>query len=90
MSTTIVVFRVFKADQTANRVLALFPAEANYPDGSCESYQHIGQHSAADYSHCIAITRPATPKEYAPLKRELERIGYTLKVQSRYTRTRGI
>ncbi len=79
---TIVVFRRFVSDDA---IVALFPAEVNYPDGACESYMHIGQHGAADYSHCLRITRPATPAEYAPLKRELEGIGYELEIRKRYT-----
>lgn len=82
----LVVFRVFK-DQ--GNVLALFPEDIQYPDGACNSYQHIGQHGGADYSHCIQITRPATPKEYAPLKRELEGIGYSLLVRRKYIPKRG-
>ena len=80
---TLVVFRVFK---DGGDVVALFPEVINYLDGACESYQRIGQHGAADYSHCIAISRPATPSEYAALKRELERnpFGYNLEVRRKY------
>lgn len=77
---TVTVFRKFKKD---GDIIALFPQEINYPDGACESYQHIGQHSAADYGHCLTITVPAKPEEYAPLKRDLERIGYDLKIVRR-------
>lgn len=83
---TIVVFRKFK---DLGDIVALFPYEIEYPDGACESYQHVGQHSAAHYTHCIAISRPATPAEYAPLKRELERIGYSLVIRKRFS-TRGV
>lgn len=75
---TVVIFRVFKDGD----VLALFPYEpgTGEPD-SCSSYQRVGQHSSADYTHCIKATRPATPEEYAPLKAELESIGYELAVK---------
>jgi len=49
----------------------------------CQSYESIGQHGAADYMHCLSATKPATPKEYASLKKELESIGYNLKVMKR-------
>lgn len=78
---TIVVFRAYKDN---GDILALFPKERNYPNPHlCDSYQHIGQHSSADYVHCLRITRPAKPVEYADLKRELEAIGYTLTVKTR-------
>ncbi len=81
LEKTIVVFRVFRQ---GGDVLALFPAEPWSGNGDCSSYQHIGQHGAADYGHCISITRPATPSQYAPLKRELEQIGYNLEVRTKY------
>lgn len=83
---TIVVFRVFK-DQ--GDLIALFPALNDYHDHSCESYQHIGQHGAADYRYCISVSRPAKPSEYAALKSELKGIGYNLDVRTRYTK-RGV
>jgi hypothetical protein len=78
--SVIVVFRVFKK---GGDVLALFPHETWDGRGHCASYQHIGQHSGADYAHCIQATRPARPSEYRALKTELERIGYRLIVRSR-------
>ncbi len=77
---TVVVFRKFKDDGS---IVALFPHEINYFDGCCESYQTVGQHGAANYGYCISISVPAKPAEYASLKRELEQIGYNLKVQKR-------
>jgi len=76
---TKVIFRVFK---DGGDVLALFP-EIDEGNGLVSSYQHIGQHSGADYTGCIQITRPATPAEYSALKRELESLGYNLKVSVR-------
>lgn len=80
MEKTKVIFRKFK---DGGDIIALFPEFVNYPDGCIESYQHLGQHGAADYSHCIAISKPASVKEYAPLKAELERIGYKLEIRSK-------
>jgi hypothetical protein len=77
---TPVIFRVFK---DGGDVVALFPEFVNYPDGCVESYQRMGQHGAANYSHCMKVSRPATANESAALKRELESIGYNLKVQTR-------
>lgn len=77
---TVVVFRKFK---DWNDIVALFPEEVNYPDGSCESYQHIGQHGAANYQHCIRTSVPAKPNEYKDLQRELEKIGYDLDIRKR-------
>lgn len=77
---TVVVFRMFKDGE----VLALFPDIVNYRNGECESYQHVGQHGAADYGHCIQITTPAKPDEYADLQCELEGMGYNLDIRKRF------
>jgi len=65
-----VVFRLWNSGHGKGDVIALFPdiKERGY---MCESYMHIGQHGAADYSAVIERTRPATPEEYAYLEREL-------------------
>lgn len=93
---TPVLFRVWTAEFPGTRkpgtgdlynVIALFPANAEYRPGSVSSYMHIGQHGAADLYGIIWKSRPATPEEYAPLKRELERnYGYNLKVYQRADR----
>lgn len=75
---TVVVFRKFR---NQGDIIALFPYEPWSGNGDCASYQRIGQHGAADYNHCIDASVPATPDEYASLQRELEQIGYLLKVQ---------
>lgn len=74
---TKVVFRVLGGD-----VIALFP-EIDESNGHCMSYMHMGQHGGADYSGIIKSSRRASPTEYASLKRELESIGYSLKVRMR-------
>lgn len=63
-------------------ILALFP-EIEESTECCSSYMHIGQHGAAYYPHCIGITKPAAPQEYADLETELQAIGYSLKIQRR-------
>ena len=76
---TPVVFRVWR---DSGSVLALFPT-IDEGWGLCRSYEHVGQHSGADYAGCIARTRPAKPAEYAALKRELTQRGYNLRVYAR-------
>ncbi len=75
---TLVIFRKFRK---GGDVLALFPLVAHDRTGDlCASYQHIGQHGAADPYFVTLATTPAKPEEFAPLAAELTRIGYDLKV----------
>lgn len=77
--TTPVVIRVWNGDP--DDVFALFPTDpADNAGYLCGSYQHIGQHSSADYDLCIRKSRPATRREAAPLLAELRRIGYRPRV----------
>ena len=75
---TRVVFRKYKDGD----ILALFP-ELSEGGAAVESYMRIGQHSSADYNHCIRTTKPATPKEYKNLAIELTSIGYNLLIRKR-------
>ncbi|NDC83944.1 hypothetical protein EB093_09870 [bacterium] len=78
---TPVVFRTFRGD---NSVIALFPYEPGNNDAfTMMSYQHIGQHGIADMGLTASYTRPSKPDEIRPLKEELQRIGYKLKIMSR-------
>lgn len=85
-----VVFRRYSEGD----IIALFPTlnhssgDANY--GYCMSYQHVGQHGETNYPDCIASTEPATPEQYADLKRELEGIGYVLKIQTKRHHTQHL
>lgn len=73
---TKVIFRTFKK---GGEVIALFPELPGSVSGyTCSSYMQTGQHGAAQ-SEPIPGTRPATPEEKAPLREELESIGYRLK-----------
>jgi len=79
---TKVIFRKWKDGD----IIALFPelpGDMN-PYRTCESYMHIGQHSAAsvDLTNVIKL---ASPEEYASLFAELESIGYNLRVCKRFT-----
>jgi hypothetical protein len=70
-----VVIRVWKGDDSD--VFALFPVlPADNAGYLCTSYQHIGQHGAADYGHCVRNSRPAKEAEAADLLAELRSIGY--------------
>lgn len=86
---TVVVFRKFKH---IDAVIALFPyieEGFRYQPSYIHvlSYMHVGQHSSADYNHCIKTSRPATEDEYKELKKELESLGYNLKVRLKRTST---
>ena len=76
--TVNVVFRVYK---TSSEVFALILT--GMKNNCCDSYQHVGQHSLANYRYCISISRPAEPEQYAELKAELERIGDAIRVRTR-------
>lgn len=87
---TPVIFRVWNrkndVENINGNVIAIFPtlpASTSNPY-LVESYAHVGQHGPADLG-IIHDTRPATPTEYAPLKRELEAepYKYNLKVYAR-------
>lgn len=84
-NTQPVIFRVWKDEPKS--VIAFFPTVPTDVNGyHCESYEHVGQHSGADYDACISHTRPATEAEYYPLLEELARIGYrNLRVVRRQT-----
>ena len=80
-----VIFRVDRGRD--GDVFALFPnIPADNAGRYVQSYQHIGQHAAADYVGCISRSRPAKPHEFAELKQELEARGYILDVRRRRSR----
>jgi hypothetical protein len=93
---TIVVFRRWRATRVdMQSVIALFPeVEGVWP--YCSSYEHIGQHGAADYTGVIDATRPCYlfpgapwEKEVRALHAELTGLGYTLDVRQRYVKKRN-
>lgn len=78
---------VFRADDAGN--FALFPFDpATLDSRDCTSYQHIGQHSAANYRMCLRSSHGLSPKrssmanEAGNLVNELIDIGYQLVVLS--------
>jgi Fe-S cluster assembly ATPase SufC len=83
---TIVIFRVFTTKP--RDVIALFP-ELWESRGMITSYQHIGQHGAADYAKVIDMSRPAREGEYEDLLAELMERGYDLIIRQRHPKRRG-
>lgn len=80
-----VIFRAVKSGEHKGTVDAFFPTLPGTNDPwTCEAYSHIGQHCTASRDF-YRDTRPATPQEVAPLKKELESLGYVLDVCKRWT-----
>lgn len=67
-----VIFRKYRDGE----IIALFPDTKADMRGNCMSYQHIGQHGAADYNWVVSNTQLATLREYKKLYQELLRQGY--------------
>jgi hypothetical protein len=81
---------LFRKWRKSGDVIALFPtvlADCS-GGGSVESYEHVGQHGGADFFGIMRESRPAKPKEYASLARELRAapFRYRLKVVKRASR----
>ena len=76
-----VMFRIDKAG-TNKQVTAVFPYEESTVGKPWlrMCYAHIGQHGACDWEWVLSKTRPATLVEYKDLQKELEGIGYNLRV----------
>ena len=83
---TPVVFRKYPDGE----IIALFPTiPADSYGRYCQSYLHVGQHGGADYQGVIGDTTPARPAEYASLKKEIEGLGYKLRVIRKTPRLTG-
>lgn len=81
---TPMMFRVWGRQ---HELFALMPTIlGTYDPATCSAYAQVGQHGSADPCGCIQRSRPATPEEYGPLKRELEGLGYRVKVIRRTSR----
>ena len=82
---TLVSFRRWR-DQPKT-VFALFPElPSDYQGRYCDSFEAIGQHAGADYHLCVQASVPVSAEDAADLLRELQRIGYRLKVIKRASR----
>ena len=82
---TKVIFRAWNVGKFRGDVIALFPElPGTRSPCSCMSYEHIGQHGAADYEHVIASTRPILfGHECRSLASELRGLGYNLDIVQR-------
>jgi hypothetical protein len=90
MNSTKVIFRTFRAQP--RETIALFPELPGTTDPhTCLAYVRVGPHVNAS-ADLARLTRPSTPEEVAPLKGELEAIGYdlapVLRFHPAYYRTR--
>jgi hypothetical protein len=77
---TDVIFRRFKQ---GNDLIAIFPHIGETNNGVL-TYMHIGQHSGADYDTLLKNTKLVPDKRlYDDLRKELESMGYNLRVITR-------
>ena len=83
---TDVVFRYDSTKDWKGTIFALFPHEVADFKGNVTCYQHVGQHSAADYGYSIQTSRLAKPSEYSDLKKELNSLGYNLNIVKKQNR----
>jgi hypothetical protein len=72
---TVVLFRKDRSGPHKGTVIAVFP-EIVGARNEVSYYVHVGQHASAPYHNLISTTAPASPEEYASLKRELESEPY--------------
>lgn len=78
---------IFRKAKSNGEITAIFPTLPGTSDPcSLLCYVHAGQHGSAFLEWIRKDTKPATPEEYAALKRELEGIGYMLDVRRKSTR----
>lgn len=78
---------VFRRWRDCGDVIALFPAlPADLYGEYCDAYEHVGQHSGADYFGVIQQTTPCSSEQSADLATELRRIGYVLRPRWRASR----
>jgi len=79
----------FRKDKVANslygpEITAIFPQlkynKELYGNDRLTCYAHLGQHGCAHVDWINNCTEPAKESEYLPLLRELESIGYCLKI----------
>jgi hypothetical protein len=87
---TLVKFRKDKPNQGnpdfnfENYITAVFPQlkwnKRLYGNEMLTAYAHLGQHTGACIEWVNECTDPANESEYQPLLRELESIGYNLKI----------
>ncbi|MHC4301892.1 MAG: hypothetical protein ACYS7Y_31910 [Planctomycetota bacterium] len=76
---------VFLWEDDGEDVFAVFPGVAGSVcfAGDATCYASVGQHGAADLELCNGFREVTDPDDYADLKRELETIGYVLRIVSK-------
>lgn len=81
---TKVIFRKFRK---GGDIIAVFPEiPGTHKPETCSSYQQVGQHGACSMAFLRShATIPAKPEEFEPLRRELESLGYRLKLCTKIT-----
>lgn len=77
---TEVIFRKEASGAFEGIVTAYFPYNIETKDGKIACYSHVGQHSSANYYHCMTKSVLAEKHEYNDLYHELESMGYNLRV----------
>jgi len=77
---------IFRRHKTSEEIMAIFPQLPGSPaTNSCICYAHIGQHGTCFVNLIVKASVPLSEDEYAPLKKELEDIGYKLNIMKRIT-----
>lgn len=87
---TKVIFRQWRESdkRVEGSVFALFPeCPGTMNPKTCASYEHIGQHSSADYGCAIAYSRPIGQfsGKVKTLATELRGLGYNLEIVEKCT-----
>ena len=77
---------IFRKDKYG--VFALMPYDIATLDGMVTTYQHVGQHSSADYQGCMRKSVPTNVIEYLDLYNELKSLGYNIKIVKRMNHDR--
>lgn len=85
--TTRVIFRDWGGANAGDIVAILIDVPAN--PGRVVCFEHVGQHGEGTWAALIGNTKPATPEQYAALKRELESPPYEYKLIVRKRRPGG-
>ncbi len=77
---TEIIFRVDTTKDFKGTIFAIMPHDVCDNKGNVTYYQHVGQHSGGCYHTMIETSRLATENEYKDLLKELESLGYNVKV----------
>ncbi len=78
---------IFRKYPDGNVIALLIEEPADLNPSHCNSYMHVGQHSAVDPLKVVCQTILASEEEYADLKEEMESLGYEFEVLHRLRRT---